>query len=260
MKTTKFYYNDSNAPKPNRTILMGVAVLVRYEDTVLMEYRSDSDVWAFIGGSLEVGETQKQGAVRELQEETGIVLDEGALTLFQIYDDPSRIIAYPDGNIFRSISTVFEAVLNEMPILICSEESRELRFQKICDLERIPLAATHIPIMQDLLDNYERKETALKNTHNNEYFDLGLNGSAPLKVILCGKTEYVGNEKVGVVSVVYATNDRAKAETRMNELMEAHPDRYYMVYSVPLDEDLTTLSHFPSIEITRDDLKSGGAE
>lgn len=52
---------------------------------------------------------------------------------------------------------------------------------------------------------------------NKEYADLGLNGSAPLKVILCGKTEYVDNEKVGVVSVVYATNDRANAETRMNE-------------------------------------------
>ena len=89
---------------------------------------------------------------------------------------------------------------------------------------------------------------------NEEYIDLGLNGSAPLKVILCGKTEYVDNEKVGVVSVVYATNDRANAETRMNELMEAHPDRYYMVYSVPLDTDLEQLSHYPSIEISKDDL------
>lgn len=95
---------------------------------------------------------------------------------------------------------------------------------------------------------------------NKEYIDLGLNGSASLKVILCGKTEYVDNEKVGVVSVVYATNDRANAETRLNELMEAHPGHYYMVYSVPLDEDLTALSHYPSIEIRQEDLKSGGAE
>ena len=32
---------------------------------------------------------------------------------------------------------------------------------------------------------------------NKEYIDLGLNGSAPLKVILCGKTEYVDNKVYG---------------------------------------------------------------
>ena len=90
---------------------------------------------------------------------------------------------------------------------------------------------------------------------NKEYIDLGLNGSAPLKVILCGKTEYVDNEKVGVVSVVYATNDRARAEAQLRSLMEEHPERYYMVYGVPIDVDLTGLPHYPSIEITRDDLR-----
>ena len=89
-----------------------------------------------------------------------------------------------------------------------------------------------------------------------EYFKQGLDGNAPLKLILCGHTEQEGDGKVGVVSVVYATNDRANAETRLNELMKLHPDRYYMVYSVPLDEDLTVLEHYPSVEITQDDLKS----
>lgn len=35
-----------------------------------------------------------------------------------------------------------------------------------------------------------------------EYIKQGLDGEAPLKVILCGNVEETGKDKVGVVSVV----------------------------------------------------------
>ena len=41
-----------------------------------------------------------------------------------------------------------------------------------------------------------------------EYIEQGLNGEAPLKLILCGNVESTENDKVGVVSVVFATNDK----------------------------------------------------
>lgn len=82
----------------------------------------------------------------------------------------------------------------------------------------------------------------------------GLNGEAPLKLILCGSVQGTEHDKVGVVSVVYATNDKDLAEKQLHELTAANPDNYYMVYSVPLDMDLTILSHYPSIAITKDDL------
>ncbi|MEF2953922.1 MAG: hypothetical protein U0O33_05455 [Blautia sp.] len=67
-----------------------------------------------------------------------------------------------------------------------------------------------------------------------EYIKQGLDGEAPLKVILCGNVEGAGKGKVGVVSVVYATEKKELAEQKIRELAEAHPERYYMVYSVPL--------------------------
>jgi hypothetical protein len=60
---------------------------------------------------------------------------------------------------------------------------------------------------------------------------------------------------VGVVSVVYATNDKDLAEQKMNELIAVNPNNYYMVYSVPLNVDLTELCHYPSIAISKDDLQ-----
>lgn len=88
-----------------------------------------------------------------------------------------------------------------------------------------------------------------------EYMELGLNGDAPLKVIMCGSVESVGSDKVGVVAVVYATFDKKLAEKRIQELIAEKPQNYYMVYSVPLDVDLTALAHYPSIEIANEDLR-----
>lgn len=87
-----------------------------------------------------------------------------------------------------------------------------------------------------------------------DYIEQGLKGEAPLKVILCGSIESMENNKVGVVSMVYATLDCDMAEKRMEELLAENPQNYYMVYSVPLDVDLTKLAHYPSIAITSDDL------
>lgn len=89
-----------------------------------------------------------------------------------------------------------------------------------------------------------------------DYIELGLNGEAPLKLILCGSVENKENSNVGVVAVVYATTDKKLAEQKMQELLKNNEDlsKYYMVYSVPLNTDLTTLNHYPSIEIAKNDL------
>lgn len=91
--------------------------------------------------------------------------------------------------------------------------------------------------------------------NNQDYVRLGLDGEAPLKLILCGNVQIVGAKKTGVVSVVYATLDKNLAEKKITELSKLNPDAYYMVYSVPLDSDLTMLDHYPSIAISQDDLQ-----
>lgn len=87
--------------------------------------------------------------------------------------------------------------------------------------------------------------------------DIGLHSSGgPLKLILRGALEEVDGSKAGVVTVVYATMDREKARQRLDELKAAAaPGQSYMVYGVPLDTDLTTLPYYPSVAVTRADLR-----
>ncbi|XP_023721946.1 nucleoside diphosphate-linked moiety X motif 17 isoform X3 [Cryptotermes secundus] len=68
-------------PSQNRGIYVGVAVLVESSDShVLMTQRCDHlrtfpRAWVPPGGHLEVGESIMHGALRELEEEAGLVLD-----------------------------------------------------------------------------------------------------------------------------------------------------------------------------------------
>ncbi len=151
MKQAQFFYRDPNAPTPNRPNHIGVSVLIEWQDKLLMEARVDSDVWAVIGGGLQTDESLTDCALREVTEETGIMLSTDQLEFVKMYDDPSRIAAYPDGNVLRVITVVYRVCLEQEPALHCSEESKELRFFSKEDLRDLPIANTHIPIMEDFL-------------------------------------------------------------------------------------------------------------
>lgn len=75
-----------------------------------------------------------------------------------------------------------------------------------------------------------------------------------LNLICKGSIENMENEKVGVVSVVYVSYDANLSKQKLQEYIEKDTESIYMLYCVPLDTDLTTLEHYPSIAITKDDL------
>ena len=50
------------------------------KDEILLQLRSDYNCWGFPGGSMELGETFEDVAIRELQEETGITNKDIVLT------------------------------------------------------------------------------------------------------------------------------------------------------------------------------------
>lgn len=149
MKQAKFYYKNVDAPKPNRPNHIGVSVIIDYDNQILLEHRVDSDRWAIIGGGLQVDENLESCAIREVFEETGQKLNIKDLQFYSIYDDPSRIAHYPDGNVLRVITIVYLIKLLDLPVLKKSCESRELRFFSKNEIMHIKIAETHIPIIQE---------------------------------------------------------------------------------------------------------------
>ena len=79
-----------------------------------------------------------------------------------------------------------------------------------------------------------------------------------VRMILCGSVEASRvnpSEKVGVVSVVFVSADEKQIKRKLEELQEKNPKGFYMEYVVPLDVDLTTLEHYPSLAISKEDFQ-----
>ena len=99
---------------------------------------------------MQLDENLKNCIIRETFEETGLVLEADKVSCIKIYDDPSIIIEYPDGNIIRSIMALYFVRISLVPQLVCSDESKELRFFDREELKKLPIVETHIPILEDI--------------------------------------------------------------------------------------------------------------
>ena len=147
----KFYYQDKNAPKPNKPNHIGMTAILTKGEKILFERRSDCARWSLIGGGLKVDETLKECFSREVEEETGIRLQ--APDTYVVYDDPTRIVQYPDGNVLRIITAVFiKDIEVEEKALKVSQESIELRFFNFDEIRALDIVETHRHIVEDYLD------------------------------------------------------------------------------------------------------------
>ena len=122
------YYRDPDAPEPNVPRRIGVTALIERDGTILVEHRADNltDEWAFIGGGLADHDSLVDALHREVREETGFEIAHA--TLFGLFSDPTRIIAYPDGSICSFVSVVFRVAPEGTAEPTLSAESREMRF------------------------------------------------------------------------------------------------------------------------------------
>ena len=67
---------------------------------------------------------------------------------------------------------------------------------------------------------------------------------------------FVEKDKTGaVVEVVYASSNHAKVRAKYDELVAQYPENYLVIYDLPLDIDLYTLSHYPSVFIGKEEFE-----
>lgn len=67
---------------------------------------------------------------------------------------------------------------------------------------------------------------------------------------------FVEKDKTGaVVEVVYASSNHAKVRAKYEELVAQYPENYLVIYDLPLDIDLYTLSHYPSVFIGKEEFE-----
>ena len=85
------YYDDPDAPEPNSIVPAVVAVVFDDQGRLLVIHRTDNDKWALPGGAQDFGENLAGAVRREVEEETGIIVE--PVDIIGTYTDP--IFDYP---------------------------------------------------------------------------------------------------------------------------------------------------------------------
>lgn len=115
----------------------------------MLDQRADDGTWGLIAGTVEEVETVEEAVIREIREETGLATR--SVTLFGIFSDPSRIVGYLDGNVYRLLTIVFRVAV-EPGAPVASDESRQVQFVARERLLELDLTPAHRPIVERYLE------------------------------------------------------------------------------------------------------------
>ena len=108
---------------PRKLILNCAGAVILRDGKILFQRRSDNGKWGLIGGLVEMNETYEQAALREIREETGLIVRlDSFLGIFHNHD-----MVWSNGDAAHVISAMYvaSAVSGEPRT---DEESLELRY------------------------------------------------------------------------------------------------------------------------------------
>jgi 8-oxo-dGTP pyrophosphatase MutT (NUDIX family) len=143
------YWNDPAAPKPNSLVPACGILAVDDLGRVLLQRRRDTGQWAIPMGKQELGETPSQCAIRETQEETGVLTE--ITGILGVYSDPGHIVAYTDGEIRQE----WELILLGRPVSgspAVNNEASDVRWVAVADLESLDIHPTQWRQLRDWLN------------------------------------------------------------------------------------------------------------
>jgi 8-oxo-dGTP pyrophosphatase MutT (NUDIX family) len=103
---------------------------------ILLQRRTDNDLWAMPGSTMDLGERIAETVVHEVRQETG--LDVEVTGIVGVYTDPGHVIAYSDGEVRQEFNLCFAVRLVGSQLSV-SDESTEVRWVAPQAIEELPM-------------------------------------------------------------------------------------------------------------------------
>jgi 8-oxo-dGTP pyrophosphatase MutT (NUDIX family) len=143
------YWNDPQAPAPNSLVPACGVLALDGEGRLLVQRRRDTGQWALPMGKMELGETPSACAIRETEEETGILVE--VTQILGIFSDPGHVVAYGDGEIRQEYEVIFIArPISGAPRV--NDEASEVRWVTPDDLRDLDIHPTQWRQLNHFLD------------------------------------------------------------------------------------------------------------
>ena len=146
----------------HRPLIMTCAgvLVINEKNQLLLEKRRDNGLWAYPGGSMELGETFEDCAMREVLEETGLQCLE--LTHFMNVSGKEMHFTYPNGDEIYAAEEIF----------ICRSFSGELKLQESEVTELKFFSPEQLPAKDEITHNnvpaiekFRREALSMEGSH-----------------------------------------------------------------------------------------------
>ena len=138
-----------------RLLIPSVAGIVRDGERILLVQECESGLWSTPGGALELDDTPANAVIREVYEETGLVVE--PTRIFGVYGGPEFIVRYGNGDETQYVSTMFECRVVSGEIKPDGDEILVARFWTTDEALELPLSPWLTRMIARL---YERKSEA----------------------------------------------------------------------------------------------------
>lgn len=129
------YIKDIRSQIGNYPIILTFAggILTNEKNEVLLQKRSDFNVWGLPGGAMEFGETARETCIREFKEETGINV---SIQEF-LGVSTNQIQKYPNGDKAQSVVINFIVKKDSKSNCVLSDETLDLKYFSLDNLPKL---------------------------------------------------------------------------------------------------------------------------
>ena len=122
---------------------VGATTLVfNNKNELLLNLRNDTNTWGIPGGSKELNETLEECAIRELKEETNIIVND--LELITVLSGKEYYFKYPNEDELDCVIALYKVLNYEGKLNINDRESKQLKFFSLDNLPELESRAKAI--------------------------------------------------------------------------------------------------------------------
>lgn len=143
------HWHNNDAPQPNSLVPASNMLAINESGELLLQRRRDTGQWAIPGGKQDLGETPSACAVRECEEETGVLAH--VTGLLGVYSDPAHLVEYTsDGEVRQEFEiTVLGEPVSGKPT--ANEEASDVAWIAPGDLDKYEIHPTILRQINDYL-------------------------------------------------------------------------------------------------------------
>lgn len=120
------------------------AIIINDAGAILLAFHVDRQVWGTIGGAIDPFETPEEAVIREVQEETGLIVE--VEQLIGVFSGPEFLVEYPNGDrtVYLAVAYLCRIIGGELQP--DGEEITEARYFSVSELAPLPMPA-HVQIL-----------------------------------------------------------------------------------------------------------------